>query len=181
MELKLKIKDPERQLLGNEDVMMQAASAGVEALLREHLEQKNQGTAPNRYGLPKSNYYSEAAKHVESEVNGKRVTVEVDYPGIALHYEGGTVYPKKKALAVPINPAVAGIWPSEYGREMFVVWPKGKKTGLLVGADANDEDRIGHALYLLLPKANIPEDKSVLPTDEQVLNAAEAAIWEALS
>ena len=64
--LKLKIKDPEKQLFGKEEIMMQAASAGVEALLREHLERKNQGTAPNRYGLPKSNYYSEAAKHVDS-------------------------------------------------------------------------------------------------------------------
>lgn len=175
MELKLKIKDPERQLLGNEDVMMQAASAGVEALLREHLEQKNQGTAPNRYGLPKSNYYSEAAKHVESEVNGKRVTVEVDYPGIALHYEGGTVYPKKKALAVPINPAVAGIWPSEYDEGLTVVWKKGDSHGRLI------EKEGGRTLYLLLPKATIPADKSVLPSDEEVLNAAEAAIWEAVS
>ncbi len=175
MELKLKIKDPERQLLGNEDVMMQAASAGVEALLREHLEQKNQGTAPNRYGLPKSKYYSEAAKHVESEVSGTRVTVEVDYPGIALHYEGGTVYPKKKALAVPINPAVARIWPSEYGEGITVVWKKGDSHGRLI------EKEGGRTLYLLLPKATIPADKSVLPSDEEVLNAAEAAIWEAVS
>lgn len=173
--LKLKIKDPEKQLFGKEEVMMQAASAGVEALLREHLEKKNQGTAPNRHGLPKSNYYSEAAKHVESTVNRNRVTVEVEHPGIALHYEGGTVYPKKKALAVPINPAVAGIWPSEYGEGLAVVWKKGDSHGRLV------EQEGGRTLYLLLPKATIPQDKSVLPSDEEVLNAAEAAIWEAVA
>lgn len=174
MHLKLTIKDVER-IIPDTQVAAEAAARGVEVLVIEHLEAKNNSTAPNRNGLPKSNYYSNAAKDVSSFVNGSRATVEVNHPGIALHYEGGTVFPKKKALAVPIDPSVAGIWPSEAGGEMDVFWPKNATHGFLKDPETSD------LLYLLLPKAVIHADKTVLPTDEQVLTAAEAAIWEAFS
>ena len=102
--------------------------------------------------------------------------VEIEKEGLALHYEGGTVYPKKKALAIPIDPSVADIWPSEAsgiatGDGYAMIWPKGSNHGFIKDAETND------LLWLLVPKATIPADKTVLPEEETILSAAEAAIW----
>lgn len=169
--MKLRLIDPER-LIPDAHVAAEAAVRGVEALIIEHLRKKNDGTKPNRWGMPKTNYYADAAKNVEASVDGATVRVEIDHPGIAMHYEGGTVYPKKKALALPIDPAVAGIWPSEYSRDHRLFKTPG---GALGDADT------GKILYILLPKATIPADPSVLPTDTEIFGAVEEALMEAVS
>ena len=148
------------------------AGLRVADLIIKHLRKKNGETTPSPFGLPKTNYYDEASDTVQTETNGNKFTVSVgtdstdkDAParGIALHYHGGTVYPKKKALALPVDPAVAGIWPSEYsqGHKLF-------KTP----AGALGDAETGKILYILLPKATIPADPTVLPTDEEIADAA---------
>ena len=169
--MKLRLIDPEG-LIPDAHTAAEAAVRGVEALIIEHLRKKNDGTQPNRNGLPKTNYYAEASNNVAAGVTGNKVNVEIDHPGISMHYEGGTVYPKKKALALPIDPAVAGIWPSEYSQDHKLFKTPGGALG-----DADN----GKILYILLPKATIKADKSVLPTDEETLNTAEEAVWEAFS
>lgn len=181
--MKLRLIDPE-SLIPDAHTAAEAAVRGVEVLIIDHLREKNNSTQPNRYGLPKTNYYAEAAKNVAASVDGATVRVEVDYPGIAMHYEGGTVYPKKKALAIPVDPAVAGIWPSEAGgiatggaddERYALIWPKGSKHGFIKDTESND------LLWVLLPKATIKADPTVLPTDEKILSEAEEAVWEAFS
>ena len=169
--MKIRLIDPER-LIPDAHVAAEASVRGVEALVIQHLRDKNNATQPNRYGLPKTNYYADAAKDVAAGVDGNKVNVEISHPGIALHYDGGTVYPKKKALAVPADPAVAGIWPSEYSRDHQLFKTPG---GALGDADT------GKILYILLPKATIPEDKTVLPTDAEIFGAVENALMEAVS
>ena len=169
--MKLRLIDPER-LIPDAHVAAEEAVRGVEAIIIEHLRNKHDGTKPNRWGMPKKNYYADAAKNVEASVDGATVRVEIDYPGISMHYEGGTVYPKKKALALPIDPAVAGIWPSEYSRDHKLFKTPG---GALGDADT------GKILYILLPKATIPSDQSVLPTDAEIFGAVEKALMEAVS
>lgn len=181
--MKLRLIDPER-LIPDAHTAAEAAVRSVEVLITDHLSKKNDSTQPNIYGLPKTNYYAEAAKNVEASVDGATVRVEVDYPGLAMHYEGGTIRPKKKALAIPIDPAVAGIWPSEAGdiatggsddERYALIWPKGSKHGFIKDTESND------LLWLLIPKATIKADPTVLPTDEKILSEAEAAVWEAFS
>ena len=169
--MKIRLIDPER-LIPDAHVAAEASVRGVEALIIAHLRKKNDGTKPNRNGLPKTNYYAAAAKNVEASVDGATIRVEIDHPGLAMHYEGGTVRPKKKALAIPIDPAVAGIWPSEYSRDHKLFKTPG---GALGDADT------GKILYILLPKATIPEDKTVLPDDAAIFNAVENALMEAVS
>ena len=150
------------------------AGMRVADLVIKHLRKKNDSTKPSPFGMPKSNYYANAADTVQYEAAGNKFTVSVGTDstdkdakgmGIALHYHGGTVYPKsgKKALAMPIDPAVAGIWPSEYSQDHKLF-----KTpaGALGDADS------GKILYILLPKVTIPADPTVLPTDEEIENAA---------
>ena len=153
------------------------AGLRVAALIIKHLRKKNGETTPNPFGLPKTNYYDEASDTVQTETSGNKFTVSVgtdstdkDAPGrgIALHYHGGTVYPTggKKAIALPIDPAVAGIWPSE-----FDPTPKHEKTFVTPGG-AIGEKETGKILYILIPKATIPADPTVLPTDEEIADAA---------
>ena len=86
----------------------------------------------------------------------------------------------KKALAIPISPIVAGIWPSEAGAwanedEYSVFWPKNSSHGFI-----KDNER-GELLWLLLPRATIKADPTVMPTDDALHNAAIAGIWGAAS
>ena len=169
---------PDRELLD-------AAAGAMETAVVRHLREKNSRTPPKN-GFPKSHYYDEAAKTVRGSVQGGSAVVEVgpDDPngpgnGIALHYYGGTVYPKKKALAIPISPAVAGTWPSEAvgeaGAEAFsMIWPKGKNHGFIKDNERNE------LLWLLVPKATIPADPDVLPTDDAMLSAAERAVMRVI-
>ena len=148
------------------------AGSRVANLIIKHLRKKNASTPANPFGLPKTSYYDEASDTVQTETSGNKFTVSVGTDstdrkapgrGIALHYEGGTVYPEKKALALPVDPAVAGIWPSEYsqGHNLF------KTPGGALG-----DAETGRILYILLPKATIPADPTVLPTDEEIADAA---------
>lgn len=169
--MKLRLIDPER-LIPDAHTAAEAAVRGVEVLIIEHLRNKNDSTKTNRWGMPKTKYYADAAKNVEASVDGATIRVEIDHPGLAMHYEGGTVYPKKKSLAMPIDPAVAGIWPSEYSRDHKLFKTPG---GALGDADT------GKILYILLPKATIPADQSVLPTDAEIFGAVEEALMEDVS
>lgn len=167
-----------RDLIPADRLCAEKAALRVTDLIIRHLRKKNESTAPNPFGLPKSNYYAKAADTAQYEVSGKRFVVSVgsdsmakDAPGrgLALHYEGGTVYPKRgKRLAVPVNPAVAGIWPSEYRREIFFT------------KSAIGDKESGNILWLLIPKATIPADPSVLPTDEEIANAASLGTGEVM-
>lgn len=172
--MKLKVLNPD-VLVPEIRIAAEAAARGIEVLVIEHLRKKNAATKPNKFGLPKTNYYATAAEDVASSVSGKTARVEVNAPGIVLKYTGGTIRPKKKALAMPISPAVHGIWPSERGGDLTMIWPKGKSRGYLKDPETNK------LLYILLPKVTVRADKTVLPTDDEILSAAENAIMEALS
>lgn len=155
----------------------EAAGAGISNLIIEHLRERNQNSV-HPQGFPKSDYWADAADSVTTDVTGGKATVTVQKEGAALHYYGGTVYPKKKALAIPQHPSVADIWPSEYagtGGDLELIWPKGSTTGRLVDKESGD------TLWLLISKATIREDKTVLPTDEQMNEAAAQAIFELIT
>lgn len=153
----------------------EAAAAGISHTVREHLYRKNVH-AP-RDGWRKSDYYADAADSVKTAVRGDTGIVTIDKEGIALHYYGGTIYPVKgKALAIPAAPKTAGVWPSELGGEMALVWPKGESRGTLRDKES------GEILYFLVPKATIKADKTVLPSEAEMTRAAEtaaaSAIWK---
>ncbi len=168
------------KILPPEKDLADAAAYGMEVAIIRHLNDKDTSTAPNRHGLPKSHYYSEVAKTVRGTSAANRATVEIgpdneNVPGngIALHFYGGTVYPKKKALAIPINPVVAGMWPAEANDltdSIVMFWPKGSSHGFL------KDKTTGDLLWMLVPKATIPADPTVLPSDDALVAAAERAV-----
>lgn len=171
LELVYNVKVPKDLVISDKEAA-EAAALGVSELVVQHLRDKNAATTrPD--GFPKTDYYADAADSVTTQVSGGKAIVTIEKEGVALHYWGGTVHPKKKALAIPIDPSVAGIWPSEHGGELAVVWKKGERSGLLM-----EDDK---ALYRLVHSATVPADKSVLPTDDDIERAATDAIEGAVA
>lgn len=169
------------------DGRMTAERAGMRVadLIIKHLRKKNDRTTPNKFGMPKRNYYADAAETVLYATSGNKFEVSVGTDssdpktpsqGIALHYYGGTVYPTngKKNIALPIDPAVAGVWPSEYDPT-----PKHEKT-FITPAGAIGDKETGNILYILLPHATIPADQTVLPTDDAICNAATLGLGQVM-
>lgn len=174
MKLTLTIPKAETdKILPPEKVLADAASRGMFNLTRDHLRDRNAKTAATH--MPKSGYYADAAESVTRSADKSVATVTIEKEGIALHYYGGTVLPKKKALAIPKSPIVAGIWPSELGDKLDLVWPKGEKSGTL------RDKASGEILYLLVPRVTIKADKSVLPSETAYISAAHEAIMEAIA
>ena len=168
--LTFKVKVPDNLVISAQDAA-EAVKLAVEELITQHLIDRD-ASAQHRPGFPKSDYWKDAAESVTSTVSGSKVTIDIPKEGAYLYFYGGTVYPKKKALAIPIDASVAGIWPSEYSRDHKLFKTPG---GALGDADT------GKILYILLPKATIPEDKTVLPDDAAIFNAVENALMEAVS
>ena len=162
-----------RDVLPSERELAQAAGRGVSNAVKRHLvERDSRGRSD---GLPRTGYYGDAASGVTTEVSGNRAVVTIHKEGVALHYYGGVVYPTDghKALAIPKSIQGAGKRPSEIdpGHTKFaLVWPKGEKTGTLRDKETDE------VVYLLVPKATIPEDKTILPTESEMESAGMAAM-----
>lgn len=154
--------------------LAQAAGRGVFNEVKLNLVRKDDLSSPAP-GMPKTGYYGDAANATTVEWSGTGAKITVAKEGMALHYYGGTVLPGKgkKALAIPKNPAVAGMRAAEFdpGRDkLALVWPKKSKAGTL------RDKETGKVLYLLIPKATIPADPSVLPDDGAMWDAARDAM-----
>ena len=172
MHLDLKITVP-ADILASDHELAQAAGRGVSNAVKKHLvERDSRGRSD---GLPRTGYYGDAASGVTTEVSGSRAVVTIHKEGVALHYYGGVVYPTDghKALAIPKSIQGAGKRPAEADpdRTKFaLVWPKGKTTGTLRDKETDE------VVYLLVPKATIPEDKTILPTEDEMKSAGMAAM-----
>ena len=172
MHLDLKITVPD-DILASDHELAQAAGRGVSNAVKRHLvERDSRGRSD---GLPRTGYYGDAASGVTTEVSGSRALVTIHKEGVALHYYGGVVYPTSghKALAIPKSIQGAGKRPAEADPDhtkFALVWPKGEKTGTLRDKETDE------VVYLLVSKATIPEDKTILPTESEMESAGMAAM-----
>lgn len=173
MKLKLTFHPP-ASLLPPAEELADAGRFGIEALLRRHLRERHDSRPP-RGAMPRSSYWDEAASSVRSSVSGNSALIWIDQVGVALHFYGGIVLPTngRKSLAIPKHPAVHDEKPSAFdpSRQILsLVWPKGKKAGTL------RHKQSGAVYYLLVPRAKIRPDETVLPTEEKMLDAASKAM-----
>ncbi len=175
MHLTLKISESDlADLLPSENKLAQAAGRGVSNAVKRHLAERDSRARPDD-GMPHTGYYGDAAGGVTTDVSGKMAVVTIHKEGVALHYYGGVVYPTKghKALAIPKSPATAGKRPAEIDpdRSRFaLVWPKGKTVGTL------RDKKSGDIVYLLVSKATIKADKTILPTEDEMFEAGKSAM-----
>ena len=173
MELRVVITDKELPLPSNR-TLAEAGAAGMMDLIYNHLIERN-ATSRHRAGMPKSDYWADAADSMQVNMEGGKGVVMIDKEGAALNYYGGIVYPTggRKSLAIPVHPAVWDQRPAEYDpshEKLSLVWPKGEKTGTL------RDKETGEPYYILVAHATIPADRSVLPTEDALLDAARTAM-----
>ena len=168
--------------LPDDRTLAEAGARGMMNLIYSHLVRRN-ASSTRRAGMPKSDYWADVADSMKVEAAGKVGVVTIDKEGAALHYYGGIVYPTggRKALAIPLAAEVAGMRPSEWsgfshGDDaddddiLQLFWPKNSSHGFLKHRDT------GELLYLLISRATIKADPSVLPDDAALQAAAEDAI-----
>ena len=71
-------------------------------------------------------------------------------------------------------------WEEKKARSRSPAWTFDHKLFKTPGGALGDADT-GKILYILLPKATIPSDQSVLPTDAEIFGAVGEALMEAVS
>ena len=89
--------------------LAEAGARGMMNLIYSHLIRRNASTT-RRAGMPKSDYWADAADSMTVTASGNTGVVTIDKEGAALHYYGGIVYPTggKKALLPSSAIAVTG-------------------------------------------------------------------------
>ena len=172
MHLDLKITVP-ADILASDHELAQAAGRAVSSIVKNRLSERDHRGRSD--GLPRTGYYGEASNSVTTEISGKTALITIHKEGVALHYYGGVVYPTTghKALAIPKSIRGAGKRPAEVDPDQTkfaLVWPKGEKTGTLRDKETDE------VVYLLVPKATIPEDKTILPTEDEMVEAGKSAM-----
>ena len=176
--LKLTVKSPARLPDGMTSRKLSLAAAeGVQVSVVRHLRRRN-SSASRRSGFTQSGYWLDAAASTTTAPAGDSAEVIIEKEGIALHYYGGTVHPVKgKALAIPIDPSVAGKNPRELNGladSLALIWPKNSSHGFLKGKDTSN------LLYLLVDSTRHKADRSVLPEDGEMAAEAESAMANAI-
>lgn len=160
--------------------MLEAGRLALTDLLERNFDRKNQ--AGNARGWPSSKFWERVAGSVTSAADGDKIVATVTEPGARLRWKGGEVRPKagKKALAIPVDPSVAHVWPSEYagqGGALFAIWPKGRNTGFL--ANRGTDKKHARILWMLVAKTTHKPDPSVIPSEDELRGAIVRAMRRA--
>ena len=160
-----------------------AAGRGVRRLLMDHLGSLD-ASRPNQLGGRRTHFYADAARNTSYEVTNDGALVHIHQQGIALHYYGGVIKPTggRKFLTIPVDPAAYGRRAGEFNN-LEIAWGrtgggKPRPIGLVTKNDYDHKTRgkgkksalkeviPGKWMYALVLSATIPEDKSVIPSDD---------------
>ncbi len=153
------------------------AAAGVRVLIRKHLAAKQR--QPNKQGWRKLDWYKRARDRVEVKQDGRGTYVSIDLPGFAQRYTGSpaVITPvNAKALAIPISSISYGKRPAEFKDLLFVPVLRGRTIGLLVQQVSAGSAKIWINLFRLVKFVRVKADKTMLPTDQELVTAARDAI-----
>ena len=180
MEITVKMSgDIARFLESAKKPILEAASRAMSVLLIKHFRDRNR-TRARRSGWPKTNYWADVAQTVTSEADGDKAVATIAKEGVRLHWLGGVVRPKNghKALAIPADPSVQGVWPSEYrgkpgAKPTFLVWKKGENTGMIATREKKGKGII--PLWWLVSKTTHQADPSVIPEKDEFSTAISKA------
>lgn len=150
----------------------QVVALYVAKLIQKHLLKMETGR-PNKQGWPRSHFWSKARGSVVQESSPTGAMVSVAQQGFRFQYAGGTIKPiNVKALTIPL---IAKAY-NRRARELDLrfIKPesyKGNVVGYLVSKDPEPQ-------YYFVLKSRISKgpDRSVLPTDAQILEAASEGI-----
>lgn len=160
-------------LLRHRQPLMERLGGYAERALREHFRKRN--LEPNKSGFRKSDWWASVRTATAfTAADQDNATVTIAHRQFPLRLFGGVVRPSQmKNMAIPVNPAAAGKWPSEYpDGELFpLISKKGERFLAKKGAGKNAKAVL---YFRLTPKAVHKPDPRALP-DMQKLEADLAA------
>lgn len=165
--------------------MVLAAGYEVQSLTGRHLRSiaLSRHATAQRLGAKPTNHWAPAAEKVEGSdalstvsggVTNALAVLRVRHPGISRAFKDITVRPTKaKALTIPIHALAYGKRAGELRAQYntFILGGKENSTGRSVIAMQNGKDEV-IPLYVLVRSAKIPQDRTLLPTEEELSEAA---------
>lgn len=177
-----------------------SAGRGVRRLLMDYLAGLD-STRANAAGGKRTHFYASAARNISYDVDADGATVRIHQLGIAQRYYGGTITPiNSKYLTIPVDPEAYGRKAGEFDnltvqfgltksgqrRPMFLIQESGyhyktgknRKTGVKEVKSA--EHKAGKIMYYLALSVHQEADKSVLPSDDLINQAAMDSITDYL-
>lgn len=125
----------------------------------------------SRLGATPTGHLSEGAANIRMEKAGGKAVVVVPIPGITRAFGDLHIRPRNaKALTIPINAVAYGVRAPELadsGWSLFTLPAReGPGAGILFGRKAGQASSV--ALYLLRDSADIPQDRGLMPSDEEM-------------
>jgi hypothetical protein len=162
-----------RGAIGAKEALHKVAAASVSILVRGWLLSRNTRSIT-------SNYWSKAAEATTHESDATSARVIIRHPGVGWHRYGGTIRAKPgKALAIPLQSAVKGMWPSEaFPNKGDAFIYRSKKGHVFLAAREGKALRI---FYLLLKSVSKSADSTVLPDSATIASTAASSIRSFLS
>ena len=160
--------------------VLSGAAAYVAALVRSHIRQisKTHHKTANRLGAAPTGHLEDAAASVRDEVRGDTARIVIASPGFARALGPLDIRPKNaRALTLPVHALAYGHRVGELkGNGWTFFRPKGAKA--LFGKGPDGQIR---PMYALKAHVRLPQDRSLLPTDAAIRNAARTGAANAVT
>lgn len=144
----------------------------------------------NKKGWLSTHFYSRAARATSWQTVSGGIVVSVNQIGVRSRFFGGTIRPvKRKMLAIPIDAESYGKLPGDFSKESLFVFhdKKSGKTFLmrrLEETDGRGKNKATttrmQALFLLTRSVTQQENRSILPSDDELNDVASEAIIKRL-
>ena len=162
-----------------------AAADSLAETVREHIRRAagaRHRTASRLDAMP-THHLERGARETRADQAGRQAVVTVPIPGITRAFGDLHIRPKNaKALTIPINAVAYGVRAPELadrGWSLFTLPAReGPGSGILFGRKAGEASTV--ALYLLRSSADIPQDRGLMPSDEEMGEAIAYGVTSAI-
>lgn len=185
--IKIDIKDKSTPMIRRLESLMvgkneiHKAIAGEEYLLfRNHLEQAEptRHNTAQRLGAAPTGHLQRAADSVESSHDASNATISITSPGIRRAFGPVEIRPvRRRALTIPSHAASYGKRVSDLANDGWKIF---RLKGMDVLAGRREGDENPTVLFWLRAKTVLQHDPGLLPSNDQIADAAMAAIEKLL-
>ena len=158
--------------LKNEECARVAAESLCETV-RDHIRREAAGRhrTASRLGAMPTHHLERGARETRAEQVGREAVVTVPIPGITRAFGDLHIRPQNaRALTIPINAVSYGVRAPELssrGWNLFTMSSKqGPGGGILFGRKAGEARTV--ALYLLRASVDMPQDRALMPSDDDI-------------
>jgi len=165
-----------------------AIGRAVARLVQQHFLRLNRSRA-NPLGGTRTNFYAQAARHTRFQVTSGGVRLTVDQVGIRQRLQGGQILPRHAAyLTLPVIAQAYGRRAGDFS-QLELLWRRigGQTRAVALVEAAAKSPRArglatasagGKVFFWLVQSVTQKPDPSVLPTDQEMKDAASAGANE---